>query len=177
LTITLNTFAKENASKSIVAKQFDAVSSYIAQISKGKLQVIVTDSGPASSTKVVLGFNAMKWITDSSTIKNVGSISVNFGSNSYTLSAAAKKSLTTYLKSIVAKGVKQILVTGYTDNVGRGNLKLSAARANAVVNFINVNKFNLVVSTRGSGASNPVADNATSAGRAQNRRATVTPIR
>lgn len=65
-------------------------------------------------------------------------------------------------------------IEGYTDNVGNeaANVKLSQQRANAVRNYI-VTKFKIDrnrLSAKGYGPAKPVADNATKAGREQNRR-------
>ena len=67
----------------------------------------------------------------------------------------------------------KILISGYTDNVGKpaDNLALSRGRAVAVVNYL-VNKGvkNERLNFKGHGESNPVADNKTEEGRALNRR-------
>ena len=67
----------------------------------------------------------------------------------------------------------KILISGYTDNVGKpaDNLKLSVGRATSVVNYlvskgVNTNR----LSSKGFGADNPIADNNTEQGRALNRR-------
>lgn len=67
----------------------------------------------------------------------------------------------------------KILISGYTDNVGKpeDNLRLSTGRAVAVVNYLlnkGVNKNRL--SFKGFGEANPIADNKTEDGRALNRR-------
>ena len=67
----------------------------------------------------------------------------------------------------------KILISGYTDNVGKpaDNLKLSIGRATSVVNYLvskGVNNNRL--SSKGFGAENPIADNNTEQGRALNRR-------
>ena len=70
-------------------------------------------------------------------------------------------------------GVEVVEITGYTDSQGQAafNQKLSEQRAEAVKSYL-VNKGveERVMTTRGMGASDPVASNATAAGRAQNRR-------
>jgi outer membrane protein OmpA-like peptidoglycan-associated protein len=67
----------------------------------------------------------------------------------------------------------KVQVEGYTDSVGSDELnqKLSENRANAVMNFLvgqGVQQAN--ITAHGYGKNNPVADNSTAAGRAQNRR-------
>lgn len=70
----------------------------------------------------------------------------------------------------------KIKLGGYTDNTGsaEGNMKLSAARANAVKAAIVAKVIDATrIQTEGYGASNPVATNDTAEGRAQNRRIAV----
>ena len=67
----------------------------------------------------------------------------------------------------------RIAIAGYSDNVGTeaANMTLSQARAAAVMKRLEglgIDKSRMTV--EGYGASNPVADNTTAAGRAQNRR-------
>lgn len=67
----------------------------------------------------------------------------------------------------------KILISGYTDNVGKpaDNLTLSKGRAVAVVNYLSGKGVkNERLNFKGSGETNPVADNKTEEGRALNRR-------
>jgi len=67
----------------------------------------------------------------------------------------------------------KILISGYTDNVGKpaDNLSLSKGRAVAVVNYLlNKGVRNERMSFKGNGETNPIADNNTDEGRALNRR-------
>ena len=67
----------------------------------------------------------------------------------------------------------KILISGYTDNVGKpaDNLALSKGRAVAVVNYLsNKGLKNERLSFKGNGETKPVADNKTAEGRALNRR-------
>jgi outer membrane protein OmpA-like peptidoglycan-associated protein len=68
----------------------------------------------------------------------------------------------------------RIIITGHTDNVGSEsyNLRLSQARADTVKNTLLQQGVapRSIVSATGYGESQPVADNATPEGRAQNRR-------
>lgn len=70
-----------------------------------------------------------------------------------------------------------IVVAGYTDSVGTEsyNQQLSENRARSVAAFLMNKKVNRVrFETIGFGENNPVADNSTAAGRAQNRRVELT---
>jgi outer membrane protein OmpA-like peptidoglycan-associated protein len=67
----------------------------------------------------------------------------------------------------------KIQVAGHTDNTGSDayNLKLSEARASSVMNYLVSKGVNpAMLSAKGYGESEPVADNKTADGRAQNRR-------
>lgn len=67
----------------------------------------------------------------------------------------------------------KILISGHTDNVGApaDNLKLSTARAVAVVNYLSSKGIKMDrLQFKGYGETRPVADNATENGRALNRR-------
>ena len=81
--------------------------------------------------------------------------------------------------SIRAKGatVVDIDIIGHTDNVGPEdyNQQLSERRASAIRDYL-VNQRNVdasIIDVSGMGEASPVADNATAAGRAQNRRVEV----
>lgn len=65
-------------------------------------------------------------------------------------------------------------IAGYTDNVGNkaSNMKLSQRRADSVRAYL-IKNFNIAperISSKGYGPDKPIADNKTSAGKAQNRR-------
>ena len=107
-----------------------------------------------------------------------------FPSSSSTLQAAAKTSLTDFANNVLKVNTDcDVAVQGYTDNAGwknsktpeesaQKNLDLSQQRAQAVTNFLQSCgvSSNQIRSTTGFGEANPVADNSTKEGRAQNRR-------
>ena len=73
----------------------------------------------------------------------------------------------------------KIMISGYTDNVGKpsDNLKLSLGRAVSVVNYLlskGVNNNRL--SFKGFGETKPIAPNNTEEGRAMNRRTELTVV-
>jgi outer membrane protein OmpA-like peptidoglycan-associated protein len=74
----------------------------------------------------------------------------------------------------------KILISGYTDNVGKAldNLVLSNGRALAVVNYLLASKQIAKdrIQFKGFGASKPIADNNTEQGKALNRRTELSVI-
>jgi OOP family OmpA-OmpF porin len=105
-------------------------------------------------------------------------VTVNFRVNSAVLSPEAKQQLDALAeKALAAKGFV-IEVAGHTDSTGNAarNFQLSQQRAEAVVQYLAVtHKIPLrrFITPMGYGKTEAVADNTTSAGRAQNRRVEV----
>ena len=108
-----------------------------------------------------------------------------FSTGSATLSSTAKSSLFQFANVLKNNADCDVAVQGYTDNAGwknstaaqsqQKNLELSQQRAQSVTNYLLSQgvSANQIRSTMGYGESNPVADNATAAGKAQNRRVEV----
>jgi len=98
---------------------------------------------------------------------------VLFDSGKYTLKGDTKISLAKVAVIVASHPDLKLQVEGYTDSVGSDDLnqKLSENRANSVKAFLIANSVNPGnITSLGYGKSHPVADNATAAGRAQNRR-------
>jgi OOP family OmpA-OmpF porin len=99
---------------------------------------------------------------------------LNFASNSAELSGEAKAILDKVATSIRAnRNVKLITVTGYSDDRGAAdyNKALSERRAKSVADYLVSQGLPAdKVSSSGMGEANPIADNATAAGRRDNRR-------
>lgn len=99
-----------------------------------------------------------------------------FGFDNTTLSAQSREALARFAANMNANPQTLIRIVGHTDSTGKHsyNVDLSKRRAQSVVNFLREHQ---VASTRmtvdGMGPDQPVADNGTSAGRAQNRRVEV----
>jgi outer membrane protein OmpA-like peptidoglycan-associated protein len=73
-----------------------------------------------------------------------------------------------------------ILISGYTDNIGKDadNLILSTNRAKSIVNYVSGKGIATERLTyKGFGSDNPIATNETAAGRALNRRTSFTITR
>jgi outer membrane protein OmpA-like peptidoglycan-associated protein len=98
---------------------------------------------------------------------------VLFDTGKYTLKPDAREKLAKVSGILLAYPDLKVQVEGYTDNVGsqQYNLTLSQQRGDAVRDYLisqGVAAGNITAT--GYGMSSPVADNSTSAGRAQNRR-------
>lgn len=90
-----------------------------------------------------------------------------------TLSEEGKAEIAVLVTQFEGKTVESVVVEGYTDNSGDAgfNQKLSLERADAVKAELVANGANAEkITTVGYGESKPIADNATSEGRAKNRR-------
>lgn len=98
---------------------------------------------------------------------------VLFDTGKYTLKPTTQVSLAKVAGILEAYPGLKVQVEGYTDSIGSDdyNQKLSENRASAVKDFLisqGVSPDN--ITSQGFGKSNPVADNSTASGRAQNRR-------
>lgn len=98
---------------------------------------------------------------------------VLFDFNKYTLKSEAREKLAKVSGILLAYPDLKVQVEGYTDSIGSDeyNQKLSEERADSVRDYlVQQNVSNNNVTAQGFGKTNPVADNATNSGRAQNRR-------
>jgi outer membrane protein OmpA-like peptidoglycan-associated protein len=96
-----------------------------------------------------------------------------FDFNKYDLEPQSQAELDKVVQLLQENPTVKIQLEGHTDNIGNAadNLKLSENRAKAVVNYLiskGVDNKRLVA--KGYGATQPIADNTTDEGRAQNRR-------
>ena len=103
-----------------------------------------------------------------------------FDTNSAKLKASAYAELDAYAEFLTAYPNQKVTVTGHTDSRGEAsyNQQLSEKRANAVKTYL-VNKGIDAsrMETHGAGETQPIADNKTRDGRAQNRRVEVELIK
>ena len=101
---------------------------------------------------------------------------VEFDVGKATLRPASYKELDELVEYLQWKEEEKIEVAGHTDNVGKDadNQKLSQQRADAVRNYLTKKGISADrIVSKGYGATEPVADNSTAAGRQQNRRTEV----
>lgn len=100
-----------------------------------------------------------------------------FKNDSKTLNAKAKANLDEYIEFMKANPNSTVTVTGHADIKGKAayNQKLSEKRAEEIKSYLTSNGIEANrIKTQGKGFNNPIADNATKEGRAQNRRAELT---
>jgi outer membrane protein OmpA-like peptidoglycan-associated protein len=106
------------------------------------------------------------------------SVSVNFRVNSALLSPEAKRQLDDFATKVNSAKGYVIEIAGHTDSTGgyAKNMRLSRQRAESVVEYLTtMHKIpaRRFITPMGYGKTDAVADNATAAGRAQNRRVEV----
>ena len=99
--------------------------------------------------------------------------SITFDTNKSNIKPNFYGTLNKVAQTLAEDNKSAILVTGYTDNTGNDsiNIPLSQARAQSVKNYlasqgVSSNR----IDAQGLGSSNPIASNATAAGKEQNRR-------
>lgn len=99
-----------------------------------------------------------------------------FESDVDTLSNDGRVAVSDLARTLRELGIERIRVDGHTDNVGseKYNAGLSIRRAESVAQYlVGVGWRDGAIERFGYGASKPVADNGTPAGRAQNRRVVI----
>lgn len=112
-------------------------------------------------------------INDGQAIKVTFESGILFATNSSTLNAASQGGLTSFAQSLINNPDTNVEIYGHTDSSGNDaiNQPLSERRAQSVYNFLlSKGVAGTRMTSQGLGSSMPVADNNTSAGKAQNRR-------
>lgn len=150
----------------LIGKKMDKMKAAAEQVQNAQVE----------SVKDANGLDAVKVTFDSGIL---------FATGSSTLSSTAQSSLFQFANVLKNNADCDVAVQGYTDNAGwknstaaqsqQKNLELSQQRAQSVTNYLLSQGVSTtqIRSTMGYGEANPVADNATAAGKAQNRRVEV----
>jgi len=100
-------------------------------------------------------------------------LDIQFENNSYKVKAASFANLDKYAAFLKKYPNYSAKIVGYTDSIGAAsyNQRLSEKRAKEVVKMLEARGVSSSqLSAKGMGEANPIANNATAAGRAQNRR-------
>ena len=101
---------------------------------------------------------------------------LEFETGSTALTSRSRAQITDIARILNAYPSSRVQIAGYTDNTGNeaANLALSRGRAEAVMNALRESGAPAAnLTAQGFGSQNPIADNSTEAGRAQNRRVTL----
>ena len=146
------------------------------KMDKAKKEAEAVQNAQVEAVKDANGLDAVKVTFDSGIL---------FTTGSSTLSSTAKTSLSQFATVLKSNADCDVAVKGYTDNAGwknstaeqsaQKNLNLSQQRAQSVTNYLQSLGVpsTQIRSTMGYGEADPVADNSTAAGKAQNRRVEV----
>lgn len=141
----------------LIGKKMDKQKAELEKIEGAKVET-VTDANDLQAIKVTFDSGIL------------------FATNKSSLNAASKTALSNFANSLKNTPETDVTIYGHTDNTGSQavNERVSLKRAQSVADFLAENG---IVASRttveGLAFSNPVADNATEAGRAQNRRVEV----
>ena len=110
-----------------------------------------------------------------------GEWKINFNTGSAEISNSSTREVEKIYNLLIQAENTKLTVVGHTDNVGNpdANLALSKNRAQAVVNYLKqkgipANRFQMI---DGKGQDQPVADNGSVSGKAQNRRVVITLLK
>lgn len=138
-----------------IGRQMDHIAARLAVISGAKVDSF-TDANGLKALRV--SFDADVW----------------FAAGQNTLTAPAQTALTDVAQVLTAYPHVNVIIFGHTDNVGtpEGNRHTSQAQAETVTHFLLTKSVPAaqITETGGRSFADPVADNATAEGRAQNRR-------
>lgn len=141
----------------LIGKKMDKQKAELAALEGAKVET-VTDANNLQAIKVTF------------------SEGILFQTGKSDLNAGSKKALTEFANSLKNNPNTDVTIYGHTDNTGSAavNEKLSTARAEAVKSYLAGNGIaSNRMTTEGKSYNEPVADNSTAAGRAQNRRVEV----
>ncbi len=115
-------------------------------------------------------------VNEGEAIKVTFESGILFATNSSTLNTASRASLDKFATSLINNPDTDVKIYGHTDSTGSDaiNNPLSERRAESVYNYL-VSKgvAGLRMDSEGFGSAQPIADNSTVAGRAENRRVEV----
>jgi len=141
----------------LIGKKMDKQKAELEKIEGAKVET-VTDANNLQAIKVTFDSGIL------------------FATGKSTLNATSKSALLKFATTLKETPETDVTIYGHTDNTGSRevNAKLSNDRAESVSNFLIANSIQKQrLTTQGKAFDEPVADNATEAGRAQNRRVEV----
>lgn len=141
----------------LIGKKMDTQKAELERIEGAKVET-VTDANNLQAIKVTFDSGIL------------------FETGKSTLNASSKTALLKFANTLKETPETDVTIYGHTDNTGSRevNVRLSNQRAESVSSFLTTNSIERRrLTTEGKAYDEPVADNATEAGRAQNRRVEV----
>lgn len=139
----------------IIGRRMDKAAAAAAEIENAKVET-VTDANNLTAVKVTFSSGLM------------------FDTNKYNLKKDAKSDLADFSKVLIEFADADVAIFGHTDSTGSDKINdpLSLNRANAVAEYLLSKGVapEQLKTVEGKGSKEPVADNGTSEGRAENRR-------
>jgi len=141
----------------LIGKKMDKQKAELERIEGAKVET-VTDANNLQAIKVTFDSGIL------------------FATGKSTLNSSSKSALLKFAATLKETPETDVTIYGHTDNTGSRevNVKLSNDRAEAVSSFLTANSVQKErMTTQGKAFDEPVADNATEAGRTQNRRVEV----
>jgi len=165
----------KDATGKVQTAKTDAKGAYTIKLEQGKYDAQVTAEGYNPSNFVVNAADGKPVSKNAGLvkIKEVFSFNnINFATGKAVITPAIETALQPLLKVLLDNPEMKVEIAGHTDAIGSKakNLKLSQARADAVVAWLITNNVKAQMTSRGYGSSMPIADNKTKANRALNRR-------
>ncbi len=142
---------------------------YAKMVDKSYMQSVIVNHPELMEGKTI-GITYAPTITDKVSSK---SFQIQFETGSAIIKKESYAVLDEILKSTVVAENLKVGVYGHTDNVGNSasNQSLSEQRANSVKSYLESKGITAArIESKGMGSSQPVADNSTAQGKAQNRR-------
>ncbi len=139
----------------LIGKRMDNAAEAAAQVENATVQTI-TDTNNLTAVKVTFDSGVL------------------FETNKYSLNKSAQNNLAEFAKVLIEFSDADVVIYGHTDSTGSDaiNDPLSVKRAEAVSGYLLSKGVpeSQIKSVEGFGSKQPVADNSTAAGRAENRR-------
>lgn len=168
-----NVFSIHNGmSETFATEDYAVVNIFFVEYLKAPVQNVVEAPSPDQIVNTPKPVDPAKAAKEKEVLKKAYD-GLKFKSGKATIESSSYQFLDLLVSMLKEKGTYQLALNGYTDNTGNAenNLKLSDDRANAVKNYLVKQGLNASnISAKGFGIENPIADNATAAGRAKNRR-------
>jgi outer membrane protein OmpA-like peptidoglycan-associated protein len=161
--------------KATVTATADANGNYVAKLEPGTYAVSAVAEGYNNANFTVVAKDGKPVAQNTGMVKKKEKFTfsnINFAAGKSDITPAIETALQPLLKVLLDNPEMKVEISGHTDAIGSKakNLKLSQARADAVVAWLVTQNVKCQMTAKGYGSAMPIASNKTRAGRAENRR-------